>query len=71
MERVPVNAPTSREVAEAAEPETDEKTRETVAEHDVDPNVKNSDLPKGVAKPDGELESLNDDLQRVEKRTTM
>ena len=27
--------------------------------------------PKGVDKPDGELESLNNDLKRVEKRTTM
>ena len=71
MERVAANSETSREVAEAASPAHDQITKEAVPEHDVNPEVKNADRPKGVDKPDGELESLNDDLQRVEKRTTM
>ena len=62
---------TSRPVAEAAVPHRSAQTREAIPEHEVDPDVKNADLPKGVDKPDGVLESVNDDLQRVEKRTTM
>jgi hypothetical protein len=50
---------TSKPVAEEANPEQEDN-----------PNVRN-DLPKGVDKPDGELPSLNADLKRVEKRTTM
>jgi hypothetical protein len=71
MERVPASSPTSRDVAAAANPEVDDQPRETVEDHDVDPAIKNADRPKGLDKPDGELESLNDNLQRVEKRTTM
>lgn len=61
---------TSRPVAEAAEPERSDETREAIAERAVDTAVKNADLPKGLDKPDGVLESVNDDLKRVEKRTT-
>ena len=62
---------TSIPVAEDAHPPKEDVRRESIPEHEVDPNVKNADRPKGVDKPDGELVSLNDDLQRVEKRTTM
>ncbi len=62
---------TSIPIAEEAHPPHEDVRRESVPDHDVDPNVKNSDLPKGLDKPDSELVSLNDDLQRVEKRTTM
>lgn len=62
---------TSKPVAEEAQPRHEDIRRETVSGHKVDPNVKNADRPKGVDKPDGELESLNDDLKRVEKRNTM
>jgi len=62
---------TSKPVAQEAAPQQDDTRRETVADREVDPNVKNADRPKGIDKPDGALESLNDDLQRVEKRTTM
>ena len=62
---------TSKPVAEEAHPEQDDTRREVITEHEVNPNVKNADRPKGVDKPGGELTSLNDDLKRVEKRTTM
>lgn len=62
---------TSKAVAETVDPPEFEAVRETIPEHAVNPDVKNADLPKGVDKPDGVLESVNDDLQRVEKRTTM
>lgn len=62
---------TSREVAQEARPEPETITRETVSDHEVDPNVRNADRPKGLDKPDGQLESLNNDLKRVEERTTM
>jgi hypothetical protein len=62
------NAPTSRPVADTPERDND-RVRHT---NRPDPApVADADLPKGVNKPDGELESVNDDLQRVEKRTTM
>ena len=63
-------SPTSRAVAEAAVPERSEATSEAIPERSVNPSVKNADLPKGIDKPNGELESVNDNLQRVEKRTT-
>lgn len=62
---------TSVPIAEEAHPQQEDVRRESVPDREVDPNVKNADRPKGVDKPDGELGSLNDDLQRVEKRTTM
>jgi len=71
MDNDPLHPTNSREVATPATPIRDDSPRETVSEHEVDPNVKNSHLPKGVEKPDGELESINDDLKRVEKRITM
>jgi hypothetical protein len=71
MKPITANSPTSREVAETPDTDSTSENREAVAEHDVDPNIKNADLPKGIDKPDGELESVNDNLQRVEKRTTM
>lgn len=62
---------TSRPFAEDANPPEEDVRRETVPDHEVDPDVKNADRPKAIDKPDGELESLNDDVKRVEKRTTM
>jgi len=62
---------TSKDVADAVDPPRADGTRETIPEHEVNPEVKNADLPKGIDKPDGVLESVNDNLQRVEKRTTM
>ena len=71
MENDPLHPANSREVATPAQPIHDDTARESVPERDVDPNVKNSHLAKAIDKPDGELESVNDDLKRVEKRTTM
>jgi hypothetical protein len=62
---------TSKPIAEEATPQQEDVRRQTIPEHEVDPNVKNADRPKGVDKPDGDLVSLDDDLKRVEKRTTM
>ncbi len=62
---------TSIPIAEEANPPKEDVRRESVPDHEVDPDVKNADRPKGLDKPDSELVSLNDDLQRVEKRTTM
>lgn len=62
---------TSIPVAEEAHPQHEDVRRESIPEREVDPEVKNADRPKGLDKPDSELVSLNDDLQRVEKRTTM
>jgi hypothetical protein len=70
MERVVHDAPTSRPVAETPDQDKDKVHRNTTPEQDLTP-TKDRDLPKGVNKPDGELESVNDDLRRVEKRTTM
>jgi hypothetical protein len=62
---------TSMPFAEDANPPAEDVRRETVPDRDVDPDVKNADRPKAIDKPDAELESLNDDVKRVEKRTTM
>lgn len=62
---------TSIPVTEEANPPHEDVRRESVPDHEVDPDVKNVDRPKGIDKPDAELVSLNDDLQRVEKRRTM
>ena len=71
MANDPLHPDNSREIATPAKPIRSDSPSESIPEHKVDPNVKNSHLPKGVDKPDGELESVNDDLKRVEKRTTM
>jgi hypothetical protein len=70
MERVVNDAPTSRPVAETPAREDDRIRHNTTPDQDSEPKA-DEDLPKGVNKPDGELESVNDDLRRVEKRTTM
>jgi hypothetical protein len=70
MERVVHDAPTSRPVAETPAREDDRIRHNTTPEQDLIP-TQDADLPKGVNKPDAELESVTDDLRRVEKRTTM
>ena len=62
---------TSKPIAEEANPQPEDIRRESVPDHEVDPDVKNADRPKALDKPDNVLESLNDDVKRVEKRTTM
>lgn len=72
MHRVPEeNAETSRPVAEAANPKDSAVREREEPTRRADATVKNADRPKGIDKDDGQLESLNDDLQRVEKRNTM
>lgn len=58
---------TSRTVADSP----DVKNSSDVSEHVPDEAANAAVRPKGVDKPDSELESLNNDLKRVEKRTTM